>query len=50
LKDLGVPKIHLEFELTSNEFLSFELAEVWLNETQIIEVEDVPEPKKKEKP
>ena len=35
---LGVPKIHLEFDISSNEFLTFEVAEIWLNETKVIEV------------
>lgn len=35
---LGVPKIHLEFDISSNEFLTFEVAEIWLNETKVMEV------------
>lgn len=38
-KDLGVPKIHLEFEISSDEFLIFEVAELWLNETKVFDVE-----------
>lgn len=37
-KHLGVPKIHLEFEITSDEFLTFEVAELWLSEIKVFDV------------
>lgn len=48
-KDLGVPKIHLEFEVDSADFLVFEEAEAWLNETQIVEVAEEKKVEKKKK-
>ena len=36
-KDLGRPKIHLQFSLSSANVVDFELAEVHLNETEIYE-------------
>jgi hypothetical protein len=50
-KNLCVPRINLEFDLSSADFLTFEAAELILNETQIVEVEDrtFPETKKGKK-
>jgi hypothetical protein len=39
-KDLGTPKIHLEFELSSADFLTFEAAEMYLTEEKWVEVEE----------
>ena len=41
-KDLGTPKIQLEFDIESAGFLIFEVAEALLNETTIIEIPDPP--------
>lgn len=39
-KDLGVPKIHLEFELSSANFVTFEAAEIYFTEEKWVEVEE----------
>ena len=48
-KTLGTPKIHLEFDLSSHDFLVFEAADIVLNETIIVEVEDKVFPESKNK-
>jgi hypothetical protein len=40
LKKLGIPKIHLEFESNSQEFLRFNEANLVLEEVQLIEIRE----------